>query len=149
MAPLIPIPAEDLPNRVEKMDEQAVYRGIIRSFEVADKLNKSNHKYAAMGVQVIEPLEWKDRTVNDGHIQLPGKFDENGNAIQLNDYEMKREMEAMGQATGLGRLVASAHMKGHFEKEDFLGKEITFMIKNEEFPKGSDNWLPRISIFLE
>ena len=147
--PLIPIPAEDLPKRVEKMDESAVYRGIIRAFDVADKLNKSNHKYCTMNVQVIEPLEWKDRSVTDSHIQLPGKFDESGNSIPLNDYEMKREMEAMGQATGLGRLCASAQMKGKFEKEDFLGKEISFMIKNDEYPKGSDNWLPKIAIFLE
>lgn len=154
MSPLIPIPAEQLPTRVEKMPEDKDYRGIIREVALSDKVDKSNHKYLNLSVQIIEPLEWKDRTANINYVALPGKFerldnDLAGEPIQLNDYEMKREMEHAGQGTGFGRLCQSAKMKGTFEKEDFLGREIHFMIKNEEFPKGSDNWLPKISIFLE
>lgn len=148
--PLIPIPAEQLPTRVEKMDDTAVYKGIIRECNLAEKLDSGGHKYLTLAAQVLDPIAWKDRVVSSNYIGLPGIFDKDtGEVKPLNEFEQKKEMERMGQPTGLGRLLASARIKGLFEKEDFLGREITFMIQNEEFPKGTDNWLPKFKLFLE
>lgn len=139
----------DLPTKVQPLDDGSVYRGVIREVNKSTDTDKNGRRFFGLVAEVFTPLEWKGRSVSDNYICIP--FSGADTEIdKMNEFEQTREME---KGVRMGQLAASCSLKtdtpcNEMSGQEFIGREISFTIKNEEYPEGSENYISKIDRYL-
>jgi len=146
----IPLTPSDLPSKLEPMDDDGVYRGVIRDMVKNDEPNKSGRRYFKItSIEVLEPLKWKGRNTSDNHIEIPFSDENRPSFHEMNEFERAREAE---RGIRLNNLCRAAKVEGitidSLAPENFVGKEIQFTIRNDEYPEGSENYISKVDRYL-
>lgn len=138
--PLIPTNPNDLPLESTPMDEDIVYRAIVKELNLADKLDRKGNQYLQSEYEVIEPEVWRGKTVNENYIGIPPKI-----TPDMSEGDRRKAQDA---GVRLGRLLAALKIKGDstgFKTEDAIGREIEFTIRNEDY---NGRKVPRVNDYL-
>lgn len=146
--PKIPVNPMDIPTTQTPMPDNVVYTGIIRVFEMAmngdqPKLDVNGNQYMKAEIEVLEPAELRGKRIRDNYIGLPGDV-----APDMDDLQRKRTMENGVRFACLLESAGYRKPATEINTDDLIGEQVTFTIKNEEFPKGSRRMVPKINDYL-
>jgi len=146
----IPITPGQLPTKLEPMDDGATYRGVIREMVKADDPDKNGRRFFKINsIEVLEPLQWKGRSTSDNYICIPFSDTDKPSFHEMNEFEKAREME---KGVRLAQLCQSSKVDGvtidELTPDIFVGKEISFTIKNEEYTEESENYISKVDRYL-
>ena len=136
----IPLAVDDLPTDTEPLDPSLVYTGTIKTLIKTDKVDKQGGQFLKGSVTITEPEEWSGKVAFDNYIPLPMEI-----TSDMNDKERRLAKE---RGVKLGRLSASAKMKGQPHLSEYLDREVQFTIRNQEYPEGSGRMTSSIQDYL-
>jgi hypothetical protein len=136
----IPVNPADLPTERTPWPDNITYKGVIKEVTLATKTDKNGNQYVGLKVEVMEPEEFRKKTIGDNYIQLPGEI--------TPDMDAKARAAVMEGGVRLGRLCASAKLKPSpdgFDTDDLLGEMVEFTVKNEPY---NGAMIPKINDYM-
>lgn len=138
--PKIPINISDIPTEETPMEEGIVYKGFCKALALSDNPDKNGIMFLKARHEVTEPDDYRGKVVFDNYIPIPTEVD--------SAMDARSRQRAMESGIRLGRMLRSMGITGSsdgFDTEEAIGREVTFMIKNEEF---NGRNIPRVSEYL-
>ena len=139
----IPVNPVDIPTTVTPLQDNIVYTCIVRVFEMADKLDKNGNQYMKAELEIVEPADYRGKKLKDNYIGLPGTV--------MPDMDDRQRRMAMENGVRFACLLESAGVRKSnpdFDTDNVIGEQVTVTIQNEEFPKGSGRYIPRVRDYL-
>jgi len=135
----LPVSMGDLPTSREPWDEDITYSGIIRDIKPSASPDKNGNMFFGIKVEVTEPEDRRGQKVTDNYIPVPPE-------VEGSSTDSERRA-AMDVGVRLGRLATAAKINTD-DTDDLLGAEIQFTVKNEEYPEGSGQQMPKVLDYM-
>lgn len=139
----IPVDPSTIPTESTPIPDNIVYTAVIRELAIASKLDKNGNQYLQGKLEILEPAEYRGKKLADNYIGLP--------ADVTSDMDDRARRNAMENGVRFARLLASAGRRKPapgIDTDDLVGEQVTVTVQNEEFPKGSGRFIPRINDYL-
>ncbi|SRR6266436_5768726 len=127
--PKIPVSIDNLSTSYTLLDTAIPYNGIVRKCRLADKTDKSGNNYlTGIEIEVIEPEEWRGKTVFVNYICLPSEISANMGVAE--------RRKAEDQGVMLARFVKAfkvPYTDEGIDPDDCVGCEGQFTVKEGEY----------------
>ena len=138
--PKIPINVGDIPTEETPMDEALVYKAFCKSLVMNDNPAVNGLYFLKAKYEVTEPDDYRGKVVMDNYIPIPPEVD-----ASMDTKSRQRAMEAGIRFGRMMRSMGIAETPDGFDTEEAIGKELSFMIRNEEY---QGRMIPRVHEYL-